>query len=753
MSRLAPVSRSPWVGLLMASALACAPAWASPEEEIDTIDAAISDVSSRSQTLVARTTPGAYLSADEAITRYQDYMFLHMIGQHGPAAEGFFALVTTGSLTDAGMHHDAEWYLAESLAGLGNLQTAAGRFKVIVDDPKHPFRPDAVRRLLEIYAKTGDGDAFKALYDAEIVTGKVKATGLITYSLAKSFYLKGDRASARSYFQQVPADNEWFGRARYFLAVMDVEDKNLAGATATFAEVAAMSVRTPDDRRVHDLALLAQGRIAYDRKDFPKAYEAYTAISNDSEFQDQKLYETVWTSIRRKDWRDALNNVEIFLLAFPDHQYAAQLRLLQGHLNFQQDQWPDALSSYELVIQDYEPIRARFATLAGDGPESEAAVDAFLGAGARSPDLPEYALALMRSDPELGRTLQAFSELAAQRDDIAASEGLIEELRAFILGSGAASSYDRMVMDGHWYRSRLLGSRLSLLETEERWLGDSSLAARRTELAGRWAAVDQRVSAGAAQLDDYERVLAGLRSDVDNAQREIVKCDRRIGEIEPAIRMAAEAQKATLRAELETTRAAKADAEARIVDANRKISEVPMPQVVSTAPAAEIASLAAEIDDLARKYTSLRAQAKSAATTGPRIDAAHNAAIVVFVRVGDALQALEQNTKGELGAVRERFEAEIVNVAQERADCDRTTAQAKAVSKDATRKGFAALEDYVGGSVLKADMGIVDVYWAQKLDTDDELVAVRKEKDATLAELDRRFALIREKLGEEGGKK
>ena len=45
-------------------------------------------------------------------------------------------------------------------------------------------------------------------------------------------------------------------------------------------------------------------------------------------------------------------------------------------------------------------------------------------------------------------------------------------------------------------------------------------------------------------------------------------------------------------------------------------------------------------------------------------------------------------------------------------------------------------------------MGIVDVFWAQKLAVSDELTRVREEKDAALADLERRFQLIHDKMGE-----
>jgi tetratricopeptide (TPR) repeat protein len=727
-------------------------AFAGPDEEIDTIDAAASDVEARSASLVSRSNPGAYLSETEALTRFQDYLFLHMIGQNPPAAEGFFALVTTGVLVDAGVHRDAEWYLAESLAGMGNTETAATRFRLMVDEPGNPFHADAVRRLLEIYAGSGDAEAFRKLYDDEIVTGKVQTTGRITYSLAKSFHAQGDRGSARQYFQQVPADNEWYGRARYFLAVMDVEERKLDAAAAAFAQVAALSVQTPEDRKVHDLALLALGRIAYDQKNFTAAFEAYTSISGDSEYQDEKLYETIWTSIRREDWRDALNNVEIFLLGYPDHQYATQLRLLQGHLSFQQDLWVDALASYEQVIQDYEPVRKQFSALSADDAAGNAAVEAFLLAGAKDPNLPEYAIALMRSDPDLGRTLHAFTELDLQRQDIEASEEIIEELRVFILGSGAASSYDRLVMDGHYYRTRTLGLRLDLLDVETRWLGDATLAPKRAELVERWKRLDTIVAGGAAQIDDFEQLLAQMRVDIDNSRRVISECDRRIGELEPAIRIASPEAKPGLEAELAKTQVERGDALAVIDDANRQISLVVVPDVAAGMPAGDIAALGTEVDALERQLAGLRGS-RAETPTSKRIDAAASVLSGTFARIGQALEAIQKNSQGELGAVRDRFELEVTNVANERADHLRTTAAARAVTLDVTRQGFGRLEDFFGDSVLRADMGIVDVYWAQKLDTDDALVAVREEKDATMAELDRRFALIREKLGEERGQK
>src|SRR5262249_7237698 len=148
-----------------------------------------------------------------------------------------------------------------------------------------------VRKLLELYATTGDEEAFGALYRAEIVPGRVKPTGLITYTLAKSFYQQEDLAQAASYFAQVPSANAWYGRARYFMGTIGVQTGDPDAARAACDGVVGLSMGGDVARAVHDPALLARGRIASQAGDYPAANEYYNRIDADSKYQPDKLYE------------------------------------------------------------------------------------------------------------------------------------------------------------------------------------------------------------------------------------------------------------------------------------------------------------------------------------------------------------------------------------------------------------------------------------------------------------------------------
>jgi tetratricopeptide (TPR) repeat protein len=649
--------------LLLSVRVASAATSPAVEAELAAVELRARSLAEEASRIAAPGPAGSYLTHDEAIIKFQDNLYLELIGDHGPAAEGFYALVMTDALEDDGLARDAEWYLAEALVGLGNDKTAAARFQLIVDDPSHPFRDDAVRRLLELYAQSGQREEFKALYDAEIATGRVTPTPLITYSLAKSFYQQGDNTSARAAFNEVPPDSAWFARARYFLGVMNVAEGLLDDARMQFEAVAALPVTTTDDRLVHDQALLAQGRLAYDRGDYLAAAEAYTLIEGDSRYQADKLYEFVWTSIRSERWHDALNNVEVFLLAFPDHAFAAELDLLQAHLNFQERNWDEALASYDQVIVADTPVRDRFATLSEPGPESDIAVREVLESTDGGHGLPPYALAMMRADPELGRAMDVFRDLERQRQDIEVSERLIAELGAYVNGGGGGMDRGAALVA----RADVIGARLTLVKIE----ADLELGPKDTHaaLASQGAALEQRYAALTPE------VLGG--------------------------------------------------------------------------PAAT-ADLDALYRDTSALADGLRAGRPSAHTDLrlSRVDAAWGSLDDTWLHLGGAVSGGPSADPAAFGALRSQFDQQVAYVSSERADYESILGEARQVALGLTRGGFGRLEQFFADSVLKADMGIVDVFWSQKLEVSDELVRVRGEKDAALADLERRFQLIDDRMGE-----
>ncbi len=748
-------------GIVLASTMAATgvPALASVEEDLATLEARAEDIGARTARLDGEARPGSYLTEDEAVARFQDLLFMHMIGDEELAAEGFFALVTTGALSDAGLHRDAEWYLAETLYEMGNFQTAAARFLIIVADQEHPFRDDAVRRLLELYATAGFEQAFDSLYEQEIVPGRVKPTGLITYSLAKSFYKRGDYPDAKSYFEAVPEGDGYYGKAQYFLGTIAVVEDDLDTAIPHFISATEGSVETNDHRLLLDQALLALGRIHYHREQYLEASEYYNRVGGDSLYQADKLYEIIWTSIRRERWRDALNNVEIFLLAYPEHRSAALLKLLQGHLNVKLAVWPTALESYEQVILDYAPIIVRFEGLADPGLDPGDTVDEVLQLD-ESSDLPVYALAMMRDDPELSRAIAVFQSLDRQRRDLDISERIIAELRGILQGSDSTTTFETMRFQAVDYRTESLVQRVALLRAEAEWLSGlnpttamqvQALAPSIDELDGSLSDLVRTVDGARGVLATYEQQRSTLQVEAERSTKGLEAQQAERTRVQDALDEDVDLT-AAKRAEMTESVKTLDDEISLLVDrvetSGAALATLGVPSVLAHLDPGQSDPIHERLEEVSNAFWDLRPQMPGL-LVGDRIDSVHQTFGQSYERLGEVVMFVDRAERSDLGRIRQRFDQEVTEVGAQSDDFTLVRSDAYDASVALTREGFGRLGDFFADSVLKADMGIVDVYWAQKLEVADDIERVKQEKEALMADLEGRFELIRDKMGRE----
>ncbi len=763
------------------------------EEDLLETEAELAAITARTQQISVQVAPGrGFITDEQARKRFQDCVYFFMVGEHEAAAEGFFALVTTAALRDAGLHLDAEWYLAESLYQMGNIVTAEARYQVIAEDASHPFRDEAVRRLLELYATSGQSDAFYAYYEQEIVRGRVKPSDLITYSVAKSFYHQGDHVKAKSNLLDVGPDSPYYRKARYFLGAIMVVEGDVDQARTYFREIVDLSVDTYENRQLLDLTLLALGRIHLERGEHDQAADYYSQIGGDSQFLADKLYELVWTFIKQRQelvrtlderrdeldegevelWeqrndeliKEALRGVEIFLLAFPEHEYTAQLQLLEGHLHMQAEAYDGALASYEQVIVDYTPIRERFAELASSDEEPETYFQRILelegGSLGSGSGLPAYALAMMMADTELSRSLEVYRSLEHQNTNIEGSEALIAELETVLDASVGIGGFEQLRYDAILQQTLALQGMLELLEYEEAWLLSVTSGSAKRELEEliprrrslvRDAELAMSVSESAQAefrhyqdqvrqvqraRDDLARLVASLKEEAEGYRRKLVVATDMSSEVKAEI----ESKLARVEGEL-------VESEAQLPELEVQLGKL-LANPVNTGQAEALQRVLSEVDALhveyQRHYPSV-AQAQSMSQRFRRDQAQVGATQRRLIELIDRLDNIEG---AELERIRARFKHEVREVSSQRVELERTLKEAEEVSVDITRAGFGRLEDFFAESVLRADMGIVDVYWAQKLDVGEQKLAMQGEKKVLLDDLERRFEFIRQKLNQ-----
>lgn len=756
--------------------LLCGPAFAGVEDDLESAERSATDLVETAGALDQRIAPGrAFLSQVDAQNRYDDALQSLVLQDYRQAAETLFALVTTGALLDPETQRDAEWYLSEALLGMGNIVTAEARLRAVAEASEHPYRELAVRRLLELYAGSGQERAFTDLYEREIVRGRVRSNDVVTYTIAKSFYLRKDYERAAQYFAEVVPGARYYSRSQYFLGVLRLLASDLDGALPFFEAAAASPADTDDLVKTQDLALLAIGRIHYEKFEFDEASESYRKVSPRSPYLADVLREQVWSSIRRERYDEALSDIDLFLLAFPEHRYSGQLRVVRGHLFMGcaqeptrcpdpevagggDDAYERALNAYDAIVADYSPIRDRFGRLARSQDEPRAYfAEVFATDEEAGGELPPFVVAMMRGDEELGGALELYERVQEQQADLVESELMVAELQAMLDGPMAVGGFEASRYQAIVNQARAIREQVELLDLEQAWLAGQDVQgldrfdqevsniqlmsdAVEDRLRRRRASVERASGSETERLSDE---IAAVDREIDLARDEVSLIRRQLD----APNKLSDEDRDAVEQEVEGIMEVLLDSRTRLAELRVELSQIRAPiERLEESPVATgvDAELTGAIERLRGDYQSMRTG--SDAEIAARFDAVHaqlEDAQATYARVLDRIETLAES---EIATIRERFAAEVVEVAAQRAELDVTSREVETVAVDLTRQGFARMESFFAESVLKAELGIIDVYWARKLEIADQRQRIQDERNTLVSELERRFAIIRQKL-------
>ncbi len=724
-----------------------------------------------------------FLSAQEAQKRYEDAVFSALMGDTERAALEFDVLIRSGAISSETVRTDAEWYLGETLFELENYATSQEAYLHIVSQGEnHPFFAGAVRRLLELYGITGDSEAFYDLYNKYIATRRVSSTPLINYTVAKSLYRQGDWARAKSLFLECCEGSDHQAQAHYFVGTILVLQENLEDAAMEFRHVTESPVTNAEVREVVDLANLAYGRVQYELGNYKEATDAYLEVGRDSRYFADQLYELVWTFIKQGEtaethndrlaaYEEAIRAVEIFLLAFPEHRYAAQLKVVRGHLHMKQERYENANAAYERVVTEYSPIRDLVAAVAVSREQprlfferlaEEDALDRLDREG-----LPPFAAEMLYNREDLSAIVGMRRELDSQRRELDASAEIAEELdAAFSSGVSTLGAFQNAYETLKWMRVDQVTLMSDLMALEEDYLLANTTGSTQTHvraiqqermLVTDVAAEDQRDDLATVEREqvqaDQVRAVQSQAFLVEQLARELLtEAEATTEYLDSGQHRVDPADVRNLHEELDKVQNQLRDAIAQL----RPIqSEATLRRIVGIQgePAgAEVAGIDQSVKD---NFSSVRRQLgqyRSKVTTPgaydlfSRVDVLWTDIDGVAARIDDIATLLTRVEQEEIVRLEQEFIREANSLSRLEAGIASVWNETSELGVDATRAGFDDLTDFFNDSVMKADMGIVDVYWLRKVEVSDRIEQLNEERVELMKELDRRFDAIHAKL-------
>lgn len=715
------------------------------------------------------------MGAEEARERYREAVYQYLVGHYERAADTFFALVESRSLADPSLAHDSEWYLAECLFELKNYTLAIEAYQRMVDAGEgHPFFPDSVRRLLETYGILKDNVHFSDVYSRYIASGRVAATDLIKYTVAKSFWRQGENARAKALLTELQS-GAMFTRARYLYGAILTEEDDYVNAIQEFNRVLEGTAAVTADNEIFELAHMALGRLYYETGEYVKASDEYQAIQAASPYYADSLYEQVWTFIKREKWSNARDQVQVFLTGFPDNRYAPQLKLIDGHLFMKEAEsatgmdvtaLDQAQQAYEAVVAEYTPVREHIAEIEAQREDIGHYFTRIANAESLEEEgglLPAYALEMLTSHEGVTRALDLRRELDRQGSDIELSQSIIEELELIVMGGAdSIGTFRRGREQIRSMREEALRLRDSLVEVQLQALrqsGGDGVASAEDRLAdlressaralSQQGTSSDRLAIHDAQIREVQGQGFRLRQEMEALQDEVTATRRVLKENEPRL---SRTDARVVRDELDAL-------EAELGRVGRDLERVESPatrrRVMSAVTgqgdngAAAFAQLARDYQGLYDQVTGLRSRSGGVSSDDARrYDDLWGRVGAADTRAAAALQTLGAEERIELEQLKRRLARETTEVARSTSELGEARKEADLIALEATRNGFSALEAEFADTVLQADNGVVDVYWLKETRVNDEMERIRKERANRQAELEARFEIIRQKLQE-----
>jgi tetratricopeptide (TPR) repeat protein len=346
------------------------------------------------------------------------------------------------------VYDEALYYLSESLFMKGDYVASRSYFtKLVVDrGTRSKFYQQSLERLIELTLKLNDSENVErwlALLDA---VPAAERRSSVPYVRGKYYFFNGNYDKALQQFGQVGPRSKYYFQARYFVGASHVAKKDLARAVVEYQKLVRLAAKSPDQRKVIELAQMALGRIHYERNQPSKAIDRYLEVSRRSELFDETMFEVAWVYVKNREFDKALRALELLALSDPMSPRLPNVKILEGNLRIRKaqrltdsnnaraasDEYDRAVFVFQSLRSVFEKPRQELDKAIADKRDPADYMAQITGRHAETFDikatLPEVAASWLRDEPEVGRIVSVETDLGQVEGDVEVAEKTIRRL-------------------------------------------------------------------------------------------------------------------------------------------------------------------------------------------------------------------------------------------------------------------------------------------------------------------------------------
>ncbi|MET0387401.1 MAG: tetratricopeptide repeat protein [Polyangiales bacterium] len=684
---------------------------------------------------------------------------------------------------------DALFLLAESLFHASDYLGARTRYRELLDHADEAaFRPrlqGSLARLIEIAIRIRDFNGIEHYFDrlarlppsaVEAATAYFKAKYLYSVAVPTDVFgatpepgqaatqpsapqIDQDRLEqARIAFGEVKEGSQYSPQAHYFIGVIYTLRGQYDAAIEAFKRVVSIKPADDTQREVVELALLSLGRLYYETNQETFAIEAYQSIPRTSKRFETALFEIAWTYLRQGDSTHAERSLEVLGVAAPESQYIPDAKILRGNLLLRDGRYAAAGEVFNEVTRDFQPVRDQLDKLLAqqsDVPEYfRSLVRHNIDQFDDEAFLPPLALRWAKIEGDMRRAVDAVRDLSTARRLTGETTDVVTRLTAALSVRNRVNMFPDLRAqreEATAIRNRLARVRKELIVAQDAQT-DRLDSPELTRVQGERRELERSLAALPVKGSDFERRHAGaddrflaLDKQLSSLDVQLLGIDARIVATErfitdsihtPEQRAGVEAY----RNELSQHRVAVGGYRQQLVALKQELETARLQVGIGDATYSRD-------DELRKQYSELVARERQLiAAAGGRVNPQLDR---MFQRVNALEATVDERDRG------------IDRVVDERANDMQRVLTEEGGKLAGYRTSLAALntqtEDVVGGLsyanyrqvqhrfydlVLKADVGVVDVGWAEREEHRARIETLTRERARSAQALDDEFREI-----------
>ena len=391
------------------------------------------------------------------------------LGQYENAAMLLFDVLERPDFQGDFEFEATQLLLGECLLKLDNTRGARDLFAKAAQGRDRQLAEEARLYLIELALAEGYEDRLrKAVRDyTSLANSLVGASDRTRYGLGKAHLTLSDYDEAVGALLAIPPQSELYHRARFYLGAAYVGKGQVDLALEVFRALTQVQGDQPIMKELRDQAWLAVGRLLVQRGGFDLGLTSYQNIDRNSPYYEDAVYEMSWAYINQEKFDRALQTVQVLLLTVKDDDREIDAHVLRGQLNVMMQDYDEARTSYQAIIDRFAPIRNELARFTKAPNEVlryfQWLLDRHSGLGSLQSPLTDRTVAWLESSTDLSRVAVVFDRISKEREEINETQQLGEEL-AVMLGSKNRVEMFPDLRQG-WSQSLVLENQLVLLAT------------------------------------------------------------------------------------------------------------------------------------------------------------------------------------------------------------------------------------------------------------------------------------------------